>query len=268
MIRYKNKGVETYQFENLSSEPQLTHFVSTRNGGMSEPPYEELNFALHVGDNPLHVLENRRRLMESVNIALDSVVTCEQVHGCNVKIVTSDMRGNGAISQESAVPNTDALITGELNICLAIMAADCVPIILYDRVQNVLGLVHSGWKGTVNRIAEKTVHEMIQVFGTKPENIVAGIGPSIGPDRYVVGPEVASMARSSFTSPDIVRNVGNGTALFDLWAANCEQLLALGILASNVEVSRICVFTHSAKFFSHRRQKPTGRFVTAAMLKD
>lgn len=266
MIRDETNGIEIYRFENLSFESRLVHFVSTRGGGVSNPPYQELNFGFHVGDRPEGVLTNRRRLMESVGVPLEFVVTCKQIHAGNVTIVASSMRGSGAFSQDTAIPDTDALITSEPGICLVVMLADCVPVVLYDRKQNVVGVAHSGWKGTVLGVTTNTVQKMIQSFGSRPEDIIAGIGPSIGPDKYEVGPEVIEKARASFTNINVIKDAGNGRGFFDLWTANLHQLLAAGIPRENIEVSMICSYTHWDTFYSERRQRPTGRFITAAML--
>ena len=266
MIPHKSHGLTTYRFENLSAQPRLVHFISTRIGGVSKPPYQELNFGFHVGDREDDVLTNRRLLMDHVGIALEWGVIGKQVHSGNVTVVTPSMRGRGMLSQDTAIGDTDSLITDEPDICLMVMQADCVPVIFYDRRNNVIGIVHSGWKGTVVGVSTNTVKRMIEDFGSKPEDIVAGIGPSIGPDKYEVGPEVVERARGAFPNLEIIKDSDDGRGFFDLWTANTHQLLALGIPCDNIEVANICTYTHADTFYSDRRQRPTGRFVVGAMI--
>jgi YfiH family protein len=268
MIRTESNGLQIYRFKNLLAEERLIHFVSTRRGGVSKPPYQELNLGFHVGDRGEDVLTNRRRLMGHVGIPLEWAVIGKQVHAGNVKVVTSSVRGSGAFSQDTATPGVDGLITDEPDVCLVVMQADCVPIVLYDRKRHIAGLAHSGWKGTVLGVTKNTVGKMIEVFGSKPEDIIAAIGPSIGPDKYEVGPEVVERARKVFPSIDVIKDAGSGKGLFDLWTANLHQLLEVGIPRENIEVARICTYTHSDTFYSERRERPTGRFAAAVMLME
>lgn len=259
---------EVYRFENLLREPGLTHFISTRKGGISAPPYEGLNFGLHVGDRDEDVVRNRHLLMDSMGIPLEWVVTCRQVHAGNVSLVTLGDRGRGSLSLATAIGDTDALITSEPNICLAVMLADCVPVVLYDRKLQVGGVAHSGWKGTVLGVTTNAVRAMVSTFGCSPLDIVAGIGPSIGPDRYEIGADVAEKAQAAFPGVDITRSGADGREFFDLWTANLHQLLSTGVPRENIEIAGLCTYTLCGVFFSERRQRPTGRFVTALMLND
>lgn len=266
MLITKNKGITLYRFRNLSRLEKVLHFVSTRLGGVSESPYQELNLGFHVGDNPEAVLENRTRLMDSVGVPLSHVVTCNQTHSGNVAIVDESMRGLGASTYASALSDTDALITNNKDICLMVMIADCVPIILFDPEKCVAGIVHAGWKGTVQDVTGNTVRQMIQVYGSAPQNIIAGIGPSIGPVHYEVGPEVVEIANSTFPNANVIRKDREGRTYFDLWKANVFQLLTSGLVRKNIELAGICTFAENANFYSHRREKLTGRFCAAISL--
>lgn len=266
MLITKNQEVLLYKFKKLSLAERILHFVSTRLGGISESPYQELNLGLHVGDVSASVLSNRMRLMKSVGIPLNHVVTCNQTHGGNVTIVDALMKGMGANTYDSALPDTDALITNQKDICLMVTVADCVPIILFDPEKSVIGVVHAGWKGTVLNITGNTIKKMAQIYGSVPQNIIAGIGPSIGPAKYEVGPEVVEIANSNLLPTNVIRTTKEGRTYFDLWKANLYQLLKAGLSRKNIELAGICTFTNNATFYSHRREKNTGRFCAAILL--
>ena len=266
MLITKNKEIPLYRFKNLFQSKRILHFVSTRLGGVSKSPYQELNLGFHVGDDPTSVLSNRMRLMDSVGIPLNHVVTCNQTHGGNVAIIEASMRGLGANTYDSALPETDALITNQKNICLMVMLADCVPIILFDPEKCVVGVVHAGWKGTVHNVTRNTIKKMALAYGSIPENIIAGIGPSIGPAHYEVGPEVVELANSNFLNTNVIRIGKEGRTYFDLWKANLYQLVESGLTRKNIELAGICTFANNATFYSHRREKITGRFCAAISL--
>src|SRR4051794_1500543 len=136
--------------------------VSSRHGGVSDPPYDSLNLSFAVGDDPAHVAENRRRLAGALGVPLASWVVPRQVHAGTVTVVGAPDRGRGATGPADAVPDCDALVTAEPGVALAIAVADCVPVVVLDRRRGVLGAAHAGWRGTVARVAERTVHTMMQ----------------------------------------------------------------------------------------------------------
>jgi YfiH family protein len=233
-----------------------------RHGGVSEGPYASLNVALHVHDDPSRVLENRERAAAALGVPLDSFVFAQQTHGAHVEIVTAADRGRGVRDYESGYGATDALITRETGTVLAITVADCVPVLLFDPVTPAAGIAHAGWRGTVAQVARRTVEAMQSAFGTRPEDVIAAIGPSIGPDSFEVGRDVAA------AFPD-ARPKGAGTFTLDLWTANANDLVAAGVPASQIEVAGIDTFTDE-RFFSHRRDghPHTGRFLAVAVLTD
>ena len=262
--------VVVYQFDNLAQHHlTLRHFVTTRRGGASEGRYASLNFSFRTGDDPALVVVNRQRLFGAIGIALDHVVAGKQVHETNIEQVRREDRGRGARDYESALDNTDAMVTNEPGVCLMVLAADCVPVLLYDPVTLAIAAAHAGWRGTVARIAERTVDAMRQIYGTNPTNLIAAIGPSIGPEDYEVGPEVVAQVRQTF--PDTwgqqVRSLSNGKGLFDLWTANRLQLETAGIPATQIEISGISIYQATDHFYSERREgRPTGRFAAGLML--
>ncbi len=247
-------------FENLGRCRGLNHFVSTRLGGVSGPPYESLNLGLRLGDNRERVLENRKRLASGLGVSPGDFVMPGQVHSGDVKVVSRDILISG---KKEGFADTDALVTGLRGICIMILVADCVPILFFDPEKRIVGAAHAGWRGTLKSVARNTVLCMKNVFGCSPRDILAGIGPSIGPCCYEVGPEVISQAEKAFPAAKgyVVKKSGDGTGYFDLWNANISQLLEAGVPMENIELAGECTCHNSKKFFSHRCQGGrTGRF--------
>ena len=250
-----------WNFENFSSLKGIRHFVSTRNGGVSDPPFDTLNLSFNVSDDPKHVASNRKLLSSALRFKVESLTTAKQVHGNKVAIVEREMRGKGANDHGSALDEIDAMVTDIPDILLMIQVADCVPLLLYDPKQKVIAAAHAGWRGTVLEIARNTVNSMVKRFKSDPAYIYVGIGPSIGPCCYEVGHEVIREA-----SKDLIKT-RNGKNYFDLWEANKSQLIEAGIPASNIEISRICTHCNSDTFFSSRAGGGvTGRFGAGIML--
>lgn len=260
-----------------------------RGGGVSKAPYDELNVGLHVGDDPTAVLENRRRVARAVGVELESFVIPQQVHRAEVRVVTAADLGRGALSSEDAVPGADVLITREAGIALAVILADCVPVIVFDPRTPAIGVAHAGWAGTVGHVARNTVHAMQREFGGEPGTFLAAIGPSIGPHSYEVGADVAEHVRAEFPAADVVCSRGAEGAgkrgeqrreeqrhgeethedpkyLLDLWGANVADLTSAGVRRECIEVAGLDTFQMPERFFSHRRMQPTGRFLAFACL--
>ena len=245
------------RFESLARYRNITHFVTTRIGGVSLPPYDSLNLGFGTRDNPEHVLENRKRLADSINVPLGSFVVAKQVHGDRIAVVTESDKGHGASNYETALDATDALITDIPGICLMVLLADCTPVLLYDPVKRVAAAVHAGWQSTAKQIGRKTVEVMRHSYGCRPEDIVAGIGPSIGACCYEVGHEVISQFEAG-----LVDELGH----LDLWEANRRQLTEAGVLPEHIEVAGICTKCNAHRFFSERHMPGTGRFGAGIML--
>ncbi len=269
MIEKYDGSLLLWFFQNLSKYKEICHFVSTRIGGFSAPPYDSLNLGFHVGDKPDIVLANRKRLAKSLNIPLHNFTTARQIHDSNVKIVTEDFVGNGAFDYDTAINATDAMVTNIPDVCLMVLQADCVPLLFFDVKEKVIGVAHAGWKGTIKTVAQNTVVVMEKEFNCLPENILVGIGPSIGPCCCEVGAEVVARIDKSFHNKGgYIREASDGKCYFDLWEANKLQLLQMGIPAENVEVAEICTCCNYTTFFSYRyHRKETGRFGAGIMLK-
>ncbi len=246
--------------------PAVNAVVTTRAGGVSSGPYDSLNLGLHVGDDPEHVLVNRRRVAAAVGLELSDLVFCSQPHGRAVAVVDPSHRGRGSQALDDAIPGVDALVTGSPGVGLVVLVADCVPLVLYEPVANLVACVHAGWRGTVGRVAHAAVDAMA-ALGASPELIRAGIGPAVRADRYQVGEDVADAARACFPDrvDEVIRPDGSGRWRFDLFAASRRVLLEAGLVPENLS---LCTSGTGpgTPFFSHRTASPCGRFAAIATL--
>jgi YfiH family protein len=245
--------IKYFKFSSLDT-PGLYHAIFTRHGGSSPYPWSSLNFGASVGDDINRVRQNKAKALELLNIKSETVYDVFQVHSTDV-VVTDRPLLPGEPHQRA-----DAIITDRTGLTLLMRFADCVPIFLFDRAHHVIALVHAGWMGTIKKIAEQTVQIMMQNFETKPGDIQAGIGPSIGPDHYSIGNDVLELVRSSFGSiaDDFISN-DHGKVYFDLWGANQYILREIGV--EKIEISGICTNCNLQDWFSHRgEQGKTGRF--------
>ena len=251
--------------------------VTGRSGGTSSGPYATLNLSLSVGDDPQCVRQNRRRLAAAFSASLEDFVFARQVHGAGVRVVGAADRGSGAFSLGDAIPDADALVTATPGVVLAILTADCVPIVLHDPVADVLACVHAGWRGTVAGVSAAALAAM-QALGSRPADVIAGIGPAIAAARYQVGADVHQAvtqafgpAAAAFIRPDM----RSGRWLLDLWAANRHALAAAGVPVSQIHTTTLptgptpdTTPTGPSLFFSDRTARPCGRLALVARLRD
>jgi YfiH family protein len=269
MIEKRHGLLTVLFFNHLLRFKGIKHFLSTRTGGFSKSPYHSLNLGLHVGDDPDKVLKNRRRLAEAIGIPPDQFTIARQIHSGNVRVICDEQRGSGSTDQENAILDTDAMVTDTPGICLIVLVADCVPMLFFDPLKKAIGVAHAGWRGTLQSIAFNTVTTMEKAFGSSPGNIMVGIGPSIGPCCYRVGPEVISQVESVFQGSNdyIINKSKDGQSSFDLCKANLEQLLHAGVERENIEIAERCTCHEPKLFFSYRNQRgDTGRFAAGIML--
>jgi polyphenol oxidase len=245
--------------------------VTARCGGVSSGVYASLNLSLSVGDDPAAVLENRRRLAAGFGVRPADFVFAGQVHGAGVRVVGEADRGRGAFSLDDVIPATDALVTSSPGVVLAILTADCVPIVLHDPVAGVLACVHAGWRGTVARVSAAAVAAM-QTLGSRPADVIAGIGPAIPAARYQVGPDVyvavtQAFGPAPFIQPDVVPDRWR----LDLWSANRFVLTEAGVPAARIHTTAIPTGptepTEPGYFFSDRSARPCGRLALIARLR-
>jgi YfiH family protein len=260
MVRTQFESLVYYQFKSLL-QPNLVHGVFTRHGGVSPDPWHSLNLGGTVGDAPDKVAENRKRLFSALDRPVSSVFDVWQVHSADV-VVADGPRNDRPHSKG------DIILTDDPGVTLLMRFADCVPILLYDPRRRAIGIAHAGWLGTVRRAAEFAVEAMVQTFQSDPADILAGLGPSIGPDHYTVGAEVVEQIEASSgleTSRYVVRR--NGKTYLDLWRANEALLQGQGVV--QIEVAQICTACHINDWYSHRNEAgKTGRFGAAIALSE
>jgi YfiH family protein len=244
-------SLELFRFNNLSRVAGVVHAVTTRVGGVSQGRCESLNVSYSVGDRPYNVDENLRRVAFSVGARREDLFSAHQVHGREVTLVEAESKGR---------PRCDVLITRSTAKTLMLRYADCTPVLIADRRRPAIGVVHAGWRGSAVRAAQAAVSAMIEAFGSAPGDLVAGIGPAIGPCCYTVGSDVV-MAFGD--RPELFRD-----GRLDLWEANRLALLEAGVPDDQVEVARLCTRCHAERFFSHRANhgEPAGRFAAVMRL--
>jgi len=244
----------------------LDAFVTTRAGGVSAGPYESLNLSLSVGDDPRAVLENRRRTAAAIDADPGDFIFTRQVHGAGVWIVGAADRGTGTLAHDESVPEADVLVTADPSVVLAILTADCVPIVLHDPQARVVACVHAGWRGTTAGACTAAVAAMTSL-GAAPERIVAGIGPAIGADRYQVGPDVREAVTAALgpSAGQVLRPDGTGRWLLDLPTANRLVLREAGVTDGHIHTAPFV--TGDGLFFSDRSARPCGRLALIARLR-
>lgn len=269
-LRYGEQGI-WYGMFSLLENAGLQQAVSTRFGGVSDKEYASLNLALHNGDAIDIVLENRRRFAHGLQIDPAMLCTCEQVHGTTVSRVGKKEAGAGSQTYETAIGVTDALITNEKGLPLFLFFADCTPILFFDPEHMAIGLAHGGWKGTVGKIAQKTVLAMKREFGTCPEQCLIAIGPAIGPCCYEVDAYVKDRFVEAFPLREkqiISPGRDAGKWMLDLGAANRIQLEEIGVKPEHIDTAGVCTKCNSDVFFSYRADHgKTGRIGALLCLK-
>lgn len=238
------------RFGPMFREKDYFHGFSTRKGGTSRSPYSSLNLGFNSGDDQERVDRNRKLFCDAMKVTPDRLAVPQQVHGNRIQTIEAP----GQYSE------TDAMITSEPGIVLTVQVADCVPIWLVDPARKAAGLIHAGWRGSALSVAGKTVERMVYEFGSSASDLYAFIGPSIGPCCYEVGQEVLDRFPSEYTD-------GNH---LDLWRVNAYQLVAAGLLSSNIEISSLCTACHLEWFYSHRMSGNgrTGRMIAMLGLKE
>lgn len=257
-------------FEKLKRYDNISHFSSTRNGGISSGEFKSLNLGNYSDDDPLNIYENRNILSRKFHVDSDKLITPHQTHSNKVIKIDKEFISQSKSSQTESLYGYDASITNELGLFLCVTTADCVPILLFDPVNNAIGAVHAGWKGTSKKIIERTINYMNLSFKTSTNEIIACIGPSISVDHYEVGKDV----EEEFNKNGFVINQDNsyfnestGKTHIDLKEMNYQELLRLGVKQENIEKTNLCTYKSNDLFFSARRQTiRSGRMMTGIML--
>lgn len=252
--------LDFFTFSHFKSSPSLLHAVTTKS---HDHPYI-FSLALHTGEAPEKIQKNRHTLSHLLeNDTPLHYIVSNQTHSDHIKVITQK-ETKGWESLSNAVEDCDALITNVKGVVLNILTADCVPILLYDKQKEVVAAVHAGWRGTKSQIVSKTVKKMGEVYGCDPEEIIAGIAPSIGRCCYEVGKDVAE---HFFDMPEGLRSKGKKFML-DLPFINKKQLLNAGLQEKNIEMSHTCTACEVDRFFSYRKEQGcSGRFMSMIGMK-
>lgn len=248
----RDNKIPVVEFDKLSETGLVKHGFSTRKGGVSEGCFSSMNLGFNRGDNEKCVRENFRIMGERLGVSCDRMVLSAQTHTTNIRIVTKEDCGKGII-REKNYTDVDGLITNEKGIMLVTFYADCVPLYFLDKKNKVIALSHSGWRGTINKMGLMTVKKMSDAYGSKPEDIIVCIGPSICSVCYEVGEDVAKQFEDAFGSTEMFYENTGGKYQLDLWKANEVVLLEAGVLKENIENRNICTCCNSDLFFSHRK---------------
>lgn len=252
--RAEENGVVYLTYENLEQTGIVTHGVSTRVGGVSEGFLGSMNLSYSRGDRKENVDENFRKIGAAIGFSVENLVLTDQTHTNHVRVVTSEDRGKG-FDKERDYADVDGLVTNVPGLVLAAFFADCVPLFFVDPVKRAIGIAHSGWRGTVEKIGSKVVQKMSGQYGSKPADLIAAIGPSICPDCYEVSEDVALEFLHNF--PKEAENIvkkgkREGKYQLDLWHANRCVMTEAGILPENISMPGICTCCNKEFLHSHR----------------
>lgn len=247
------KGLPVLKYRLLEEIPWISHCFTTREGGVSSGIFSSLNLSFIRGDREEDVRENFERVAASLGAATQNFVFTDQTHTTNVRRVTGEDAGAG-IRKERGYADVDGLITDEPGLVLSTFYADCVPLYFVDRGHHAIGLSHSGWRGTVGRMGERTIRAMQEAYGTNPSDIICAIGPSICQDCYEVSRDVAEEFIEQFPGhqQEILRDKGDGKYLLDLWRANEIVLTEAGVLENQIATTNLCTCCNHRLLFSHR----------------
>lgn len=246
----------------------VTAVVTTRHGGVSTGTYDSLNLGDHVGDDPAAVRENRRRLASALGVG--RLTVADQTHGARVAVIGADLAGRGhdsAADARAALPDTDAMVTNLPCVALATLVADCAPVVLFDPRRKAVGVAHCGRLGIVRGVLPATIEAMETAFGSRPADLIAGIGPAIGAESYEIGPGEAAQIAAAFPgTAGLLRPTRPGHCDFDMIAALRAQLRKAGVADRGTHVMGIDTRARTGDFFSDRAARPCGRFAAVAML--
>lgn len=235
--------IEIHSIPTLAKEKGIFHGITSRHAGCSPPPFDSLNVSFGVGDTTQNVQENRQQVQE--HFGIKTLISARQVHGKQVAIITEP--------QESCeIDGFDAIICSVPDIGIMVQQADCQAILLYDPQTKIVAGIHSGWQGSVANIIGETINMMTLTFGTTPNDVIAGISPSLGPC-------CAEFVNFKTELPMTMHGFQTRPNHFDFWAISKKQLMDAGLPENNIDTKGTCTKC-SDQFFSYRRNKTTGRF--------
>ncbi len=254
VLRVAGEEVPYLEYPLLAETKAVRHGFSTRMGGVSSGCFSSMNLSFTRGDDEDAVRENFRRMGDAIGVKCENMVFSQQAHTTNVRVVTEEDRGMG-ILRPMEYTDVDGLVTDVPGLCLVTFYADCVPLYFVDPVKKVIGLSHSGWRGTAGKIGKATVELMKNRYGCNPADIYAAVGPSVCQDCYEVSEDVIGQFREHFAEQywdSLFYRKENGRYQLDLWKANEIVFAEAGILPEHMAVTNICTHCNSELLFSHR----------------
>lgn len=239
---------------------------STKRGG-GEGDYDTFNITHYCGDDESHVLLCRKELCAELHIKDENLILPHQTHEVNIIDIKEEFFKLSEEERSQKLYAIDAIITSMRQVCIGVSTADCVPVLLYDFKNRIVAAIHAGWRGTVQRIVDKTISYIQTQYSTSSQSIVAVIGPSIGVDAFEVGEEVYdAFLTQGFDMSRIAKRYEKWH--IDLWEANRIQLIECGVLPENIQLSSVCTYTNHKEFFSARRLGiKSGRIFNGIMMK-
>ena len=249
-----NKGVTFLTYPVFDDMNWIVHGFSTRLGGVSQGIYSSMNLSFTRGDEESCVRENYNRIAAAMGVQAEDIVTSDQTHTCNVRKVTEEDRGKG-ITCPRDYTDIDGMITEVPGLVLATFYADCVPLYFADPVHRAVGLSHSGWRGTVQKIGAVTIKKMAEEYGSDPSDMKVAIGPSICQDCYEVSLDVIEEFKNVFDQKhweNLFYAKENGKYQLNLWEANRIIFMETGIPEENISMPNICTCCNAEFLFSHR----------------
>ena len=248
---------------------EITHFFTTRHGGVSGGEYASFNLSPYVGDEEENVHRNFEILSRQLGIGTSDIIFPYQVHDCEIREIDRSFFGLSHEQRQHFLNGVDALFTQLPGVVISITTADCVPLLFYAPEKKVIAVAHAGWRGTCAGIAAKTIETLVGKFDLSPEDIFVVAGPSISPSVYEVGRDVVEEFQKNDWNLSDIFSQNDGKIFLNLWKANEISLLGSGLQKNNIEFLCRCTFTESENFFSARRQGILcGRMLSGIMLKQ
>lgn len=267
----EREGVPFLQYRILQKESAVVHGFSTRLGGVSTGDTASMNLSFNRDKSRTAVEENYRRIGRAIGFIPEQAVVSHQTHTVNIRLVTENDKGKG-VTKPADYTDVDGFITNTPGVMLVTSYADCVPLYFYDKKNHAIGLSHSGWRGTVNRMGKMTLLRMKETFGTNPEDVICCIGPSICQDCYEVSADVIGQFQKGFEEKDwdaLYYKKENGKYQLNLWEANRRILLQEGVPEGQIAMPDICTCCNPQLLFSHRASKGRrGNLSAFLMLKE
>ena len=258
-------------YESLGAYSNISHFVTTRHGGVSKGTYGTFNCSPYTDDTCKNVWANQQALLAGLKHPARDLILPRQTHGSASYVIDDSYLNQSLLTRRACLDGVDALITDKPGYCICVSTADCVPVLLYDKTHRAVAAIHAGWRGTVKHIVQNVLEHMRQLYGTGGEDVLACIGPSISLESFEVGEEVyKTFQKEGFDMSRIsLWNEETSKHHIDLWEANRIDLMDSGVPADQIEGANLCTYMHHEDFFSARRLGiDSGRILSGIMIND